>query len=73
LEVIGLPRDDDRSCPGCGDDGMYDHMIDEFSETPVDARTAICENRDCRVRDFYVPTPPESEDDEEMRGVWDDF
>jgi hypothetical protein len=50
---------------------MYDYMIDEFSETPVDARTAICENRDCRVRDFYVPTPPESEDDEEMRGVWE--
>lgn len=50
------------SCPGCGDDGFRDYMIDEFTDGDggVSVTTAICENHDCRVRDFYVPREEES-------------
>lgn len=42
-------------CPACGDDGYRDYMVDEFTESGVSVRLAVCENRNCRVREFYVP------------------
>lgn len=51
----------ETDCPSCGDDGFRDYMIDEFTDDDgVSVTIAICENRDCRVRDFYVPREEEA-------------
>lgn len=44
-----------QECPNCGDGGFRDYMADEFTDGEINVRIAICENRDCRVREFYIP------------------
>lgn len=54
-----MPSDDgviEQSCPACDDEGFRDYMVDKFApDSGVSVTTAVCENRDCRVREFYVP------------------
>jgi len=45
----------EQSCPTCGDGGYRDYMMDSFTTQAVPVRVAVCENRDCRVREFYIP------------------
>ena len=44
----------EQSCPACGDGGYRDYMMDSFTTQAVPVRVAVCENRDCRVREFYI-------------------
>lgn len=43
------------TCPGCGDRGYRDEMINEMHpDREPSVKTAVCENRDCRVGEFYI-------------------
>jgi len=49
----------EQSCPACGDLGYRDYMVDSFTTQAIPVRVVVCENRDCRVREFYIPVSDE--------------
>lgn len=44
--------DETKRCPGCGEVGIWDESLSEFSEAHLPVLIYFCDNRECRVRDY---------------------